>query len=155
MQLHVPSDHEKNGLSHYILQHRHRRSVLPPSSPLPCIIALLTKPDYLYDDPNLIYKSKDIWDQALAQDWVSTNNVNFITISHDIHYQTVYNLTNYMLDSMKWLKYGTSVTVGECLGDPKENWYRSAGGAPAKDLLVSYFTFFERDARATVADERY
>jgi peptidoglycan/xylan/chitin deacetylase (PgdA/CDA1 family) len=93
--------------------------------------------DYLYDDPNLIWKSKEIWDQALAQPWVNTTNVNLITISHDIHYQSAYNLTNYMLDSMRWLKYGTSVTVGECLGDPKENWYRTASGAPPADMLVS------------------
>ena len=34
------------------------------------------------------------------------------------------------------LGFGTSVTVGECLGDPPENWYRAASGAPA-DAAVS------------------
>jgi len=43
----------------------------------------------------------------------------------------VYNLTTYILDRMAVLGLGTSVTVGECLGDPKENWYRNADGAPS------------------------
>jgi hypothetical protein len=34
------------------------------------------------------------------------------------------------------LGYGTSITVGECLGDPPANWYRNASGAPP-DAAVS------------------
>jgi hypothetical protein len=33
------------------------------------------------------------------------------------------------------LGYGTSITVGECLGDPQTNWYRNASGAPANAAL--------------------
>lgn len=55
----------------------------------------------------------------------------FIEIAHDIHEQTVHNLTAWTLERMKALGFGTSVTVGECLGDPKENWYRNASGAQA------------------------
>ena len=48
---------------------------------------------------------------------------------------------------MLQLGYGTSITVGECLGDPPENWYRVAGGAPAdaavdQSTLVSPFIDF-------------
>lgn len=38
------------------------------------------------------------------------------------------NLTEYMLSTLTQLGY-KAVTVGECLGDPAENWYRKAGGA--------------------------
>jgi hypothetical protein len=38
------------------------------------------------------------------------------------------NLTEYMLSTLTQLGY-KAVTVGDCLGDPKENWYRTAGGA--------------------------
>lgn len=99
----------------------------------------LATTDYLYDDPNEIWKAKKIWDDSMAE--FNNTDTHYINISHDIHYQTAYNLTNYMLDYMKWLNYGTSVTVGECMGDPKENWYRTAGGAPEKSLLVSFFLF--------------
>jgi hypothetical protein len=61
---------------------------------------------------------------------------DFIVINHDIHEQTAYNLTAWTLDRMLALGFGTSVTVGECLGDPPENWYRAASGAPA-DAAVS------------------
>lgn len=48
-------------------------------------------------------------------------------IEHDIHYQTVYTLIDYVLTSL--FEHGfRSVTVGECLGDPKENWYRQGPG---------------------------
>ncbi|TIC89407.1 Chitin deacetylase [Colletotrichum higginsianum] len=47
---------------------------------------------------------------------------NFLVIGHDIHQQTVYNLTEYMLQKFQGKKM---VTVGECLGDPRANWYRA------------------------------
>jgi hypothetical protein len=60
---------------------------------------------------------------------------DFIIINHDIHEQTAYNLTVWTLDRMLSLGYGTSITLGECLGDPQVNWYRSASGAPANAAL--------------------
>lgn len=77
--------------------------------------------DYLNDDPGLIQNSKDIWDQAVGGSDPATDS--FLEIGHDIHYQTVYNLTDYILTSLLAKGY-RAVTVGECLGDPKENWYR-------------------------------
>ncbi|KAE9374828.1 carbohydrate esterase family 4 protein [Stipitochalara longipes BDJ] len=77
---------------------------------------------YLNDDPTLIQNSKNIWDAAINPSNPATDN--FLEIEHDIHYQTVYNLTDYILASM--YKHGyKSVTVGQCLGDPAANWYRS------------------------------
>ncbi|OAA53822.1 Glycoside hydrolase/deacetylase, beta/alpha-barrel [Niveomyces insectorum RCEF 264] len=80
---------------------------------------------YLHDDPSLIQTSKDIWDDAV--DNTDPSTTNYLMIEHDIHYQTVYNLTDYVLTSL-FAKGYRSVTVGECLGDPKENWYRMGTG---------------------------
>ncbi|KAI9764612.1 MAG: hypothetical protein M1840_008346 [Geoglossum simile] len=82
--------------------------------------------DYLNDSPTLIQKSKDVFDTVVTG--ATPDNSNFLVIGHDIHEQTAYNLTSYILAKMKTLGYG-SVTVGECLGDPSANWYRSAGSA--------------------------
>ncbi|KAI0176603.1 hypothetical protein BJ166DRAFT_458305 [Pestalotiopsis sp. NC0098] len=77
--------------------------------------------DYLNDDPNEIQKSKTIVDQFFAGH--TPSNFDALSITHDIHYQTVYNLTEYMLKEIQSLNF-TTVTVGDCLGDPAENWYR-------------------------------
>ncbi|RDW89567.1 hypothetical protein BP6252_01599 [Coleophoma cylindrospora] len=76
---------------------------------------------YLNDSPKLIQNSKNIWDKAMKTAKNTTSS--FLEIEHDIHYQTVYNLTDYILasGSKKGFKF---VTVGECLGDPVANWYR-------------------------------
>ncbi|TGO34687.1 hypothetical protein BHYA_0186g00170 [Botrytis hyacinthi] len=81
---------------------------------------------YLNDAATLIQNSKNIWDKAIAKADATTGN--FLEIEHDIHYQTVYNLTDYILASM--YSHGfKSVTVGECLGDPSVNWYRSGNAS--------------------------
>lgn len=77
--------------------------------------------DYKNDHPNLIQKSKDIFDQAL-----SSTNPNFhswLIIAHDAHEQTVHNLTEHMLQTMARTGYRPA-TLGECLRDPREQWYR-------------------------------
>lgn len=91
---------------------------------------------YLMDDPKLIQSSKNIWDKAINKANVKTDS--FLNIEHDIHYQTVYNLTDYMLSSL-FKKGFKSVTVGECLGDPKANWYRAG---PGKLVLVFFSVAF-------------
>ena len=85
------------------------------------------------DDPTLIQTSKDIWDDAIDNSNVKKDS--FLEIEHDIHYQTVYNLTDYMLTSL--FKHGyKSVTVGECLGDPAANWYRAGPGGLVSSLFL-------------------
>ncbi|EPQ66796.1 Chitin deacetylase [Blumeria graminis f. sp. tritici 96224] len=81
---------------------------------------------YLNDDASLIQKSKNIWDKAIAGVKPSTDSL--LEIEHDIHYQTAYNLTDYILQSM-YSKGFKSVTIGECLGDPAANWYRSGNNS--------------------------
>ena len=83
---------------------------------------------YLNDSPTLIQNSKNIWDAAIENADPAAHN--FLEIEHDIHYQTVYNLTDYILASM-YNNGFKSVTVGECLGDPAANWYRSGNGNAA------------------------
>ncbi|KAI0879716.1 carbohydrate esterase family 4 protein [Hypoxylon argillaceum] len=95
---------------------------------------------YLNDDPVDIQNSKDIWDDTVPGTNPCRNN--FLQIEHDIHYQTVYNLTDYVLTSLFKSGY-RSVTVGQCLGDPPENWYRS-GSKP-----VPSYTFTTRAPTGT------
>ncbi|KAI1268517.1 carbohydrate esterase family 4 protein [Xylariaceae sp. FL1019] len=81
---------------------------------------------YLNDDPEDIQTSKDIWDDTIDDSDPCSDS--WLQIEHDIHYQTVYNLTDYILESL--FDHGfRSVTVGECLGDPPENWYRAGSGS--------------------------
>ncbi|TWU71206.1 hypothetical protein ED733_002686 [Metarhizium rileyi] len=79
---------------------------------------------YLHDTPGDIQVSKDIWDRNV--EGKDPRTTKWLDIEHDTVYQSVYNLTEYMLKSL--FRNGfKSVTVGECLGDAKENWYRSVG----------------------------
>jgi hypothetical protein len=79
--------------------------------------------------------SKDKFVKAVNQQ--SPQEMDYIVLNHDTHYQSTWNLSNYMLDYLSFFNFSKSVTVGECMGDPKENWYRGAGGAPDPNLLVS------------------
>ncbi|KAJ6095989.1 hypothetical protein N7486_006735 [Penicillium sp. IBT 16267x] len=77
--------------------------------------------DYKNDNPGLIQKSKDMFDKALASGNPASHS--WLIIAHDAHEQTVHNLTEHMLQTMARLGY-RPVTVGECLRDPREMWYR-------------------------------
>jgi len=56
---------------------------------------------------------------------------NFLVLQHDIHELTVTELVPYELPILLAKGY-RAVTVGECLQDPSENWYRSlTDGTPA------------------------
>lgn len=61
---------------------------------------------------------------------------SWLEIEHDIHNQTVNNLTDYILASM--YKNGfKSVTVGDCLGDPQANWYRYGNETATTTQIIS------------------
>ncbi|KAG3190887.1 hypothetical protein PC129_g25106, partial [Phytophthora cactorum] len=81
---------------------------------------------YLHDSPDLIQTSKDIWGSTVEGKSPASNK--WLQIEHDPVYQSVYNLPEYMLKSMANNGF-SAVTVGECLDDPKANWYRSASGS--------------------------
>lgn len=77
--------------------------------------------DYNNDHPDSIQRSKDIVDRALAiQD---PPGRPLLTIAHDIHSQSVYNLTEYILQKAYAAGY-RAVTVGDCMDDPRDFWYR-------------------------------
>jgi len=77
--------------------------------------------DYLNPLPSQIQASKDIVEQAL-QDASATD---YLSIQHDIVEQSVTNLTSYYYAQIA-AKGWKGVTVGECLQDPEENWYRTS-----------------------------
>lgn len=84
--------------------------------------------DYNNVTPELQQNAKDRVDAALNP--ADPKKDDFLAIAHDIHYQTVHNLTVHMLDLM--VKKGfKGVTMGECLGDPEANWYRTPSSRPA------------------------
>lgn len=85
--------------------------------------------DYSHDSPNAIQVSKDIFNDALAP-W-SAKDKSWMIIAHDVHEQTVHNLTEHMLRAIADRGY-RAVTVGECLNDPEEFWYREDRSAPIR-----------------------
>ncbi|KAH7088502.1 hypothetical protein FB567DRAFT_340322 [Paraphoma chrysanthemicola] len=85
--------------------------------------------DYNQDSPDLIQHSKDwFYGNITKGGATAAKGAKWLDIQHDIHEQTANNLTEYMLKTLQTLGY-KAVTVGECLGDPVANWYRTAGGA--------------------------
>jgi len=78
--------------------------------------------DYLHDTPATIGISKDIVANSINS---ASANDDRLAIMHDIHEQTVHSLTAYVLDVLAAKGFKT-VTVGECLGDPAANWYRTS-----------------------------
>lgn len=62
-------------------------------------------------------QSKAIYSRGLS------NGGSHLVLAHDIHEMTVYSLAEYMINAAVEGGYKL-VTVGDCLGDPRENWYR-------------------------------
>jgi peptidoglycan/xylan/chitin deacetylase (PgdA/CDA1 family) len=81
--------------------------------------------DYNNDSPDKIQNAKNNFNKYFQTDNIATDK--FLSIEHDIHEQTAHNLTEYMLKIIQDKGY-RGVTVGECLGDPAENWYRASSG---------------------------
>ncbi|KAJ9667504.1 hypothetical protein H2201_002373 [Coniosporium apollinis] len=82
--------------------------------------------DYNNVTPELQQNAKNRFSGALSGSNPGADE--FLAIAHDIHYQTAYNLTEFMLSTLYNAGY-RAVTVGECLGDPVANWYRSSSGS--------------------------
>ncbi|CAJ2513434.1 Uu.00g015530.m01.CDS01 [Anthostomella pinea] len=86
--------------------------------------------DYLNPSPSQIQNAKTNFDAFFEGKSPVADNA--LVIGHDIIEQTVHNLTEYMLLGIQSRGY-RAVTVGECLGDAAENWYRQgdAGVVPS------------------------
>lgn len=85
--------------------------------------------DYQQYNATQIQKSKDWFTGNVTNGGATAQNSSSLTISHDVFEQTANNLTEHMLSTLTRLGY-KAVTVGECLGDPEENWYRQFGDSP-------------------------
>ena len=83
--------------------------------------------DYLNDSPTLIKNSENIVQAALAGAAVGSD---LLTIQHDIHQYSVQTLSPYFFDLIQ-KKAFKGVSVGECLNDPPQNWYRKPGTGEA------------------------
>lgn len=64
---------------------------------------------------------------------LKSKNGAYIVSAHDSRLDTVSVLAEFMIITAKARGYEL-MTVGECLGDPKENWYREA---PSRGILKS------------------
>ena len=82
--------------------------------------------DYEQAPLNTIQNSKDWFKGNITKKGATPKSNDWLAISHDIVEQTANNLTEYMLSTLTELGY-KAVTVGECLGDPEDNWYRQFG----------------------------
>ncbi|KAG0132179.1 hypothetical protein HOY82DRAFT_558280 [Tuber indicum] len=78
--------------------------------------------DYNNDTPATIQVAKNNFARAI--DGTSPAQNKYLAIAHDIHEQTARSLTRFMLETIKKNGY-RGVTVGECFGDAKDNWYRT------------------------------
>lgn len=74
--------------------------------------------DFEYDSPEKYRNAIQLFDFYL-------DHGGSITLAHDTKFHTADKLVPHMIATLK--KRGlTGVTIGECLGDPKKNWYRTA-----------------------------
>lgn len=78
--------------------------------------------DYLNTLPSTIINAQNIFSERVNASNPAVDD--FLVIAHDIHQTTAEVLVEHMLKEMTAKGY-KGVTVGECLGDPKENWYRT------------------------------
>lgn len=78
--------------------------------------------DYQNTTPDLIQNAKNNFANAINPSNPASDE--FLAIAHDIHQQTAQNLTGYMLDLLVAKGY-RGITMGECMGEPEANWYRT------------------------------
>lgn len=91
--------------------------------------------DYKNDDPDLIQRSKDIFDDALSSG--SPYTKSWLVIGHDAHEQTVHNLTEHMLQTMtRLVNYSTSMSnLGGILeATNKRSWLGTRECLGSKDI---------------------
>ncbi|KAL6249981.1 hypothetical protein RBB50_002282 [Rhinocladiella similis] len=74
-----------------------------------------------WNHPEDLDAMKKAFDDALNQ---TPQNGNMLLIQHDPIHKSAIDLTEHILDAVN-RKGWKAVTVGECLEDPAENWYRT------------------------------
>jgi peptidoglycan/xylan/chitin deacetylase (PgdA/CDA1 family) len=84
--------------------------------------------DYNQNNASKIQVAKDKFKNGITNSSaIPAAKDKWLTIGHDILDQTANNLTEYMLKTLQDLGY-KAVTMGECMGDSKKNWYRGEDG---------------------------
>lgn len=83
--------------------------------------------DYMNNDSRNISASVDTFIKGL--DKHKSHSGSDIVLAHDTKEWTAKTLTPKILEEIKKRGY-RAVTVGECLNDPKENWYRDTSKIP-------------------------
>ncbi|KAI5778505.1 hypothetical protein EDC01DRAFT_756636 [Geopyxis carbonaria] len=99
--------------------------------------------DYNNAAPVNIQTSKNIVSAAI--EGADPKAANFLYISHDIVEQSATNLTKFTLDLLK-RKGFKAVTLGECLGDAPENWYREYSGSTIAGSSTTTSAFSSTEA---------
>jgi peptidoglycan/xylan/chitin deacetylase (PgdA/CDA1 family) len=84
--------------------------------------------DYNQAPKGMIQESMNKFKVNFTQQGASPEKSQWLAISHDIVNMTAYNLTEFMLRTLTDYGY-KAVTIGECMNDPVENWYRSSDGS--------------------------
>lgn len=94
--------------------------------------------DYNHDDPSAIQWSKDHFADELSRSGYNQpgSQAGHIVLSHDTKHETAASLIGFMLSTLRDLGY-RGATVAECLGDPRENWYRDARSAHSLEPTTS------------------
>jgi peptidoglycan/xylan/chitin deacetylase (PgdA/CDA1 family) len=72
-----------------------------------------------------IQEAKEIFKREMDQTEGGPQSGHRIALAHDIHEQTASSLTPFMLQYLKESGW-KGVTLGECLAEPKQNWYRTS-----------------------------
>ncbi|RFN53728.1 putative chitin binding protein [Fusarium flagelliforme] len=108
-----------------------------PSTPWPKILRRMHSEghqlaSHSWSHEDLSAASYELRKQQIIYNEMAFRNVlglfpNYIELSHNTHEQTAYNLTAFMIKTLKARGY-RAVPVGECLGDARENWYVDAKG---------------------------
>jgi hypothetical protein len=78
-----------------------------------------------YNQLSNIQVAKDNFKRILDQTEGGPASGDRLAIAHDIHEATALSLTGYMLEYLKSKGY-RGVTMGECMGEPEANWYRTS-----------------------------
>ncbi|KAH9882915.1 hypothetical protein J1614_000281 [Plenodomus biglobosus] len=84
--------------------------------------------DYNQLTPEKIQVAKDNVAKGLAGTNPAVDSRH--AIAHDIHQLTAQNLSSYMVNYIDSLGY-KMVTLGECMGEPEANWYRTPSARTA------------------------
>jgi len=79
-----------------------------------------------YNQLSNIQVAKDNFKRILDETQGGPQSGDRLAIAHDIHEATALSLTGYMLEYLKSKGY-LGVTMGECMGEPEANWYRTSG----------------------------